>query len=127
MSEAKRRKLPSFTFIDSSESKQLKIFLTIFGMVVCDFLLVIAVELFCPFTPDGTDAGTRAIEKYEATQCDGRIIVLSARKVNRKYSEGSWHESWKIKNACDEIHTFLIRFGVSPETKAFVIDFELVE
>ncbi len=110
-----------------SDSKLVKMFLTVFSVVVCGFLLVVAIELFRPFTPNGTDAGVQAIENYEATQCDGGITVLSSKKVNRGYSEGSWYESWKIKNACDEIHTFLIRFGVSPEARAFVIELDLVE
>ena len=111
----------------SSDRKLVKLFLMIFGAIACISLTFALFDLVRPFTPDGTEAGTQAIEKYEASRCDGGITVLSAQKVNRKYSEGSWYESWKIKNACDEIHTFLIRFGVSPEAKAFVIELELVE
>jgi len=113
--------------MDFSERKLVKMFLTIFSVVVCVFLLVIVVELFRPFTPDGTNAGIQAIENYEPTQCEGAITVLSSKKVDRGYSEDSWYESWKIKNACGETQTFLIRYGVSPEAKAFVIELNLVE
>jgi hypothetical protein len=93
-------------------------------------LLNAYIYLLRPFTPDGTDAGTQAIENYEATyhaECASSVTILSSRKVNKESSEGSWYESWKIKNACSENHTFLIRFGVSPDAKAFVIEFDLVE
>ena len=111
-------------------SRKLRVFLwVIFSVIVCSVLFFAIVEFVHPFTPDGTEAGIAAIEKFEETRagCDGAVIVISTRRLIKGRSEGSWVEAWKIRNACDETHEFLLRFGISPEGKAFVIKFELNE
>ena len=111
-----------------NDLKLIKTVWIILGVVVVGFFLAVLVSLLLPFTPDGTDAGIQAIKNYEVTKrCSGTITALSSRINFAGRSEGSWYETWRIKNSCGNTHVFRIRFGVSPEAKAFVISLEYRE